>query len=53
MQIKISAFQLDACVMGGAALILRGILNNPLLCQPKAASPALLDENRAFAVTML
>ena len=53
MQIKISAFQLDACVMGGAALILRGILNNPLLCQPKAASPALLYENRAFAVTML
>jgi hypothetical protein len=53
MQIKISAFQLDACVMGGAALILRGILNNPLLCQSKAVSPAPLDENRAFAVTML
>jgi glucokinase-like ROK family protein len=29
VRITLSAFKLDACVMGGAALILRAILNNP------------------------
>jgi glucokinase-like ROK family protein len=29
VELSLSKFQLDACVMGGVALILRGILNNP------------------------
>lgn len=29
VKITLSAFKLDACVMGGAALVLRSILNNP------------------------
>ncbi len=35
----ISAFKFDACVMGGVALIVRGVLNNPAAWQPP--SPAL------------
>ena len=30
-EIKVSAFQLDACVMGSVALILRQVLSNPVV----------------------
>ncbi len=53
MQIKISAFQLDACVMGDVALILRGILNNPVIWQHKVAPIAHLDEHSVFSATVL
>ncbi len=53
MQIKISAFQLDACVMGGIALILRGILNNPVIWEHKAAPILRLDEHGVFLATVL
>jgi hypothetical protein len=35
VEITLSAFKFDACVMGGAALILHEILNNPTLWHPK------------------
>jgi glucokinase-like ROK family protein len=37
VRVTVSAFKFDACVMGGTALILREILNNPAAWQPKGA----------------
>jgi len=37
VKIILSAFKFDACVMGGACLVLREILNNPVAWRPDAA----------------
>ncbi len=37
VKIILSAFEFDACVMGGACLVLREILNNPVAWRPEAA----------------
>jgi glucokinase-like ROK family protein len=34
VEIKLSAFEFDACVMGSASLVLREIMNNPAAWQP-------------------
>jgi predicted NBD/HSP70 family sugar kinase len=34
VQIKLSAFKFDACVMGGVSLLMREILNNPAAWKP-------------------
>lgn len=46
--ITLSAFKLDACVMGGIALILHKILDNPVAWQPK---PAPAPDAHAMYVT--
>ncbi|MGB8645941.1 MAG: ROK family protein [Anaerolineae bacterium] len=48
VQITLSKFQLDACVMGGVALILRGILNNPAAWFKSATVPF---EDRSLMTT--
>lgn len=52
-EIRISAFQLDACVMGSVALLLRAILDNPVVWQHKVAPPAPLDEHSVFLARVL
>jgi glucokinase-like ROK family protein len=42
--ITLSAFRFDACVMGGAALVLREILNNPAAWQPQPEPTASGNE---------
>jgi len=39
VQITLSAFRFDACVIGGVTLILREILGNPTAWRPKPTSP--------------
>jgi glucokinase-like ROK family protein len=39
VNVILSAFKFDACVMGGVSLILREILSNPTAWQPEAAHP--------------
>jgi predicted NBD/HSP70 family sugar kinase len=52
-EIKISAFQLDACVMGSVALVLRAILDNPVVWQHKVAPISHLDEHSVFLARVL
>lgn len=52
-EIKISAFKLDACVMGGVALVLRAILDNPVVWQHKVAPMSPLDEHSVFLARVL
>ena len=52
VQIIVSAFKFDACVMGGVALILHEILNNPALWQPKP-QPAPPSEDHVRLASVL
>ena len=52
-EVKISAFQLDACVMGSVALILRAILDNPVVWQHEVAPISHLDEHSVFLARVL
>jgi len=49
VEITLSAFKFDACVMGGAALILHEILNNPALWQPKPPPAPPFEDHVRFA----
>lgn len=53
VQITVSTFKSDACVMGGAALILREILNNPTAWQPKPLPSAQTEEHTVRAPSAL
>lgn len=48
VRLVLSEFKFDACVVGGAALILRSILNNPVRWQPTTALPVPAEESMAF-----
>ena len=52
VEITLSAFKFDACVMGGAALILHEILNNPALWRP-TPPPALPSEDHVRLTSVL
>jgi glucokinase-like ROK family protein len=52
VEITLSAFKFDACVMGGAALILHEILNNPALWRP-TPPPASPSEDRVRLASAL
>ena len=52
VQIVLSAFKFDACVMGGAALILREILNNPTGWRPQPSQDPV-EVNVAMATSAL
>jgi predicted NBD/HSP70 family sugar kinase len=47
-KIILSAFKFDACVMGGVALTLRAILNNPTRWQTTPAPQVHSEESMAF-----
>lgn len=51
--IMLSAFRFDACVMGGAALVLRGILNNPTAWQPEPEIADSLETRRMIAASAI
>ena len=53
MQIKVSAFQVDSCVMGSVALVLRRILDNPVVWQHTVAPVPQLDEHSVFLERVL
>jgi glucokinase-like ROK family protein len=44
VEIRISAFKVDACVMGGVASILRHILNNPTVWHPPVTAQASFED---------
>lgn len=48
VKIILSAFKFDACVVGGVALTLRAILDNPVRWQPKTSLPVPAEESMAF-----
>ncbi len=51
VEITLSAFKFDMCVMGGVALILHEILNNPTVWQPKPPpAPPFEDHVRFVSV---
>ncbi len=52
-EIKISAFKLDACVMGSVALVLRAILDNPVVWEHEVAPISHLDEHSVFLARVL
>ncbi len=52
-KIVLSAFKLDACVMGGVALVLREILNNPVLWQVKPSTVASSEDRIASRTSAL
>jgi len=52
VEITLSAFKFDACVMGGAALILHEILNNPTQWRPKP-QPAPPSEDHVQLASVL
>jgi len=52
VEITLSAFKFDACVMGGAALILHEILNNPALWRP-TPPPAPPSEDHVRLASVL
>jgi len=53
VEITLSVFKFDACVMGGVALILRAILDNPAAWYPKPAPEVPLEGRVAFAASVL
>ncbi len=52
-KIVLSAFKFDACVMGGVALTLHEILNNPVLWQTKPSLPVSTEERALFRASAL
>jgi predicted NBD/HSP70 family sugar kinase len=48
VQVVLSAYKFDACVVGGVALILRALLNNPVRWQPRTTLPVPAEESMAF-----
>ncbi|MGB8648502.1 MAG: ROK family transcriptional regulator [Anaerolineae bacterium] len=53
VEIKLSAFQLDACLMGGVALILHQVLGNPAIFYPKPTGQAFFEEGAPFTTGIL
>ncbi len=48
VKIVLSAFKFDACVVGGVALTLRAILNNPVRWQIKSSPQTSAEDSMAF-----
>jgi predicted NBD/HSP70 family sugar kinase len=48
VKIVLSAFKFDACVMGGIALTLRAILNNPVRWQVRSSPQTHAEDSMAF-----
>jgi predicted NBD/HSP70 family sugar kinase len=53
IEVKISVFQVDACVVGSVALILRRILDNPAVWQQKPAPTLHPDEYSVLLARLL
>lgn len=53
VDLKISAFETDGCVIGGVALILRRILSNPTIWHDHPAAEISLEERTALTTGLL